>query len=84
MGEGKVRWGTLPRLLSKQARQAVEGEVEDRLIGGARRQVDLDLLFEFDDAGGDLDQAQADRVELYGAPGRALGQGRLERPNQPV
>jgi hypothetical protein len=47
-------------------------------------QANPDALLEFIDAGGDLDQAQADRVELGGAPGRALGQGRLERPDQPV
>ena len=50
-----ARRGTLPRLSGDQTRQAVEGEAEDRLIGGARRQVDLDLGFQLDDAGGDLD-----------------------------
>ena len=47
-------------------------------------QADADARLEFIDAGGDLDQAQADRIELGGASGRALGQGGLERPDQPV
>jgi hypothetical protein len=33
-------------------------------------QTDADARLEFIDAGGDLDQAQADRIELGGAPGR--------------
>jgi hypothetical protein len=37
---------------------------EDRLLGGARRQVDLDLGFELDDAGGEFDQAQLQGVGL--------------------
>jgi hypothetical protein len=64
VGEGKVRWGTRPRLSDGQAVCAVEGEAEDRLIGGARGQVDLDLGFQLDNAGGDLDQAQSQGVEL--------------------
>ena len=48
----------MPRFLGDQARQAVEDDAEDRLIGGPRRQVDFDLLFQFDDTGGDFDEAQ--------------------------
>ena len=44
----------MPRFSGDQARQAVEQQGEDRLIGGARRQVDLDLLFQLDDASGNL------------------------------
>jgi hypothetical protein len=47
----------MPRFSGDQARQAVEDDAEDRPIGGARRQVDFDLLFQFDDAGGALDEA---------------------------
>ena len=53
------RWrGMRPRFSGGQTRQAVEEHGEDRLIGGARRQVDLDLGFQLDDAGGEFDQAQ--------------------------
>ena len=70
----------MPRFSGDQARQAVEDDAEDRLIGGARRQVDFDLLFQFDDTGGDLDEAQPQRVELHDTPGRAFG----HRPEEPV
>ena len=50
------RWrGITPRLSGDETRQAVEQHGEDRLIGGAGRQVDLDLGFQFDDAGGEFD-----------------------------
>ena len=48
----------MSRFSGDQARQAVEDDAKDRLIGRARRQVDLDLLFQLDDPGGDLDEAQ--------------------------
>ena len=49
---GRLR-GITPRLSGDD--QAVEQHGEDRLIGGAGRQVDLDLGFQFDDAGGEFD-----------------------------
>jgi len=49
--------GHRPRGSSDLARQAAEGEMEDVLVGGARRQVDLDLPLQFDNPRGDLDQA---------------------------
>ena len=57
IGDGRIR-GHMPRLSGDEARQAGEEHGEDRLIGGARRQVDLELGFQFDDAGGELDEAQ--------------------------
>jgi hypothetical protein len=51
---GRLR-GMTPRLSGDET---VEQHGEDRLIGGAGRQVDLDLGFQFDDAGGEFDQAQ--------------------------
>ena len=57
VGKEVLAGGTLPGFSGDQARQAVEGEVDDRLIGGARRQVDLDLPLQFDNPRGDLDQA---------------------------
>ena len=61
---GRLR-GITPRLSGDETRQAVEQHGEDRLIGGAGRQVDLDLGFQFDDAGGEFDQAQPQGVELH-------------------
>ena len=58
---GRLR-GITPRLSGEEARQAVEQHGEDRLIGGAGRQVDLDLGFQFDDASGEFDQAHMTRL----------------------
>src|SRR6266478_1721719 len=74
----------MPRFSDDQARQAVEDDAEDRLIGGPRRQVDFDLLFQFDDTGGDFDEAQPQRVELHDAPSRAFGHQPAHRPEEPV
>jgi hypothetical protein len=81
-----MRPGTLPGGSGQQAeaRQALDAQAQDRLIRAGGGQADPDTLLEFINAGGDLDQAQAEGVELGGAPGRPLGQGRLERPDQPV
>ena len=64
---GRLR-GITPRLSGDQTRQALEQHGEDRLIRGAGRQVDLDLGFQFDDAGGEFDQAQPQGVELHDPP----------------
>ena len=82
-GSGLGR-GTQPRLSGDQARQAVEDEVPDRLIGRAAWQMDLDLGFHLDDASGGLDQAQPERVELGDPPGGGLGHQRPQAPQQPV
>src|SRR5438874_7339433 len=74
----------MPRCSGDQARQAAEDDAKDRLIGCARWQVDLDLLFQFDDAGGDLDEAQPQSFELHDAPGRAFGHQPAHRPEEPV
>jgi hypothetical protein len=50
---GRLR-GITPRLSGDETRQAVEQHGEDRLIGGAGRQVDLEG-FQFDDTGGEFD-----------------------------
>src|SRR5512132_3866104 len=47
----------LPRCSNDQPRQAAESQVPDRSIGSAGWQMDFDLGFHLDDAGGDLDQA---------------------------
>ncbi len=43
------------RAMAGASRPAVEQHGEDRLIGGAGRQVYLDLGFQFDDTGGEFD-----------------------------
>ena len=73
-----------PRLSSHETRQAVEEHGEDRLIGGARRQVDVDLGFQLDDAGGEFDQAQSQGAELHDAPDRAFGHDAAYRPQEPI
>src|SRR4029077_302738 len=81
---GVGRRGTMPRFSGDLARPAGENDAEDCLIGGARRQVDLNLLFQFDDAGGDFDEAQPQSVELHDAPSRAFGHQPAHRPEEPV
>lgn len=49
--------GQVPQRSGDETRQAADDEAEDRLVGRARRQVNLDLRLHFDDAGGDLDEA---------------------------
>ena len=53
-----------PRLSGDEARYASESEAQDSLAGARRRQMDADHGFHLDDAGGDLDEAQAQRIEL--------------------
>ncbi len=72
--------GITPRLSGDETRQAVEQHGEDCLIGGAGRQVDLDLGFQFDDAGGEFDQAQPQGVKLHDSPHRVFGHDAAHRP----
>jgi hypothetical protein len=66
-----LRTGTLPSGSGQPAKpwQALDAEVQDRLMRTGGGQANPDALLEFIDAGGDLDQAQAEGVELGGAPG---------------
>ena len=72
--------GITPRLSGDETRQAVEQRGEDRLIGSAGRQVDLDLGFQFDDAGSEFDQAQPQGVELHDPSHRVFGHDAAHRP----
>jgi hypothetical protein len=58
--------------------------LEALLIGDAGWQVNLDLGVQFDDAGGDFDQAQSQHVELHDAPGGAPRHGLAQRLQQPI
>lgn len=69
--DGEV--GTSPQASGHKAGHTAENaaqEILDRCSGG---QADLDLGLQLDDESGDLDQPQAQAVELGNAPGRALG-----------
>ena len=52
-----------------QARQLFGGEPQDGLVRAGAGQVQHDPGLPFDDPGGDLQQVQAERVELRHAPG---------------
>ena len=76
--------GTLPRSLRRQLDGAAGEERPACLMGIAGRQGDLDPGLHLDDPGGDLDQREADRVELSGAPERGLGGQATQRVQEPV
>ena len=69
----------MPQLSGDQTRQAAEEQGKDRLIGSARRQVDLELGFSAQRAGGEFDQAQPQGVELHAPPHRTLGHDEAHR-----
>ena len=83
-GKGGNGGASGPRLSDDQTRQAVKEHAEDSLLGGARRQVDLDLGFRLDDAGGEFDEARPLGIKRHDAPGRALGHRTAHRPQQPI
>jgi len=74
----------LPRRSGDEARDACEGDPEDVLIGTCRWPLYPDEGFQFSDAGGDLDEAQAQGVELDGAPDGTFRHGGAQAPHQPV
>jgi hypothetical protein len=59
------------RFSGDEARDAFEGEAQDILGWAGRRQMHPDHRLHLYDAGGDLDEAQAQVVELGEAPHRA-------------
>ena len=75
-------WTTFSR--RPTPRQAAKGEIDDRLIWGAGRQVDLDLRLHLDDARGDLHQAEPQGVELGHPPARAFWSHQSQAPQQPI
>ena len=72
-GDGFAFWGLAPRRSGDEARYAFQSEAQNILRRARGRQVHADHRFHFDDAGGDLDEAQAQGVELGDAPHRAFG-----------
>ena len=82
-GSGFKR-GARPRRLRPCGCEASGEQAEDRLIGTGCRKADADARGPFDDAGGDLDQAQAHSGELGAGPGRGGGRGGAQGVQQPV
>lgn len=74
----------LARRSGDQAGDPVERHLEDLLVWAGCRPLNADHGFQFDDACGVLDEAQAQRVELKGVPGRAPGLGGAQALQQPV
>ena len=74
----------MPRRLDDQARHAGQGEGEHGLIRCRPRQMQADLALQHLDADSQLDQTQAQRVELRHPPGRPFRHGGAQRPHQPV
>ncbi len=57
----------------RHAREPLEQQAHDGRGGAGARQVDGDPGLHLDDAGGDLDEPQAQRVELGAAQGERFG-----------
>lgn len=75
---------TSPRRSGDQSRQPPEDEAQDILVRRGGGQMHLDLRLHLDDPRGDLDQSQAQGVELGDAPGGAFGHDVSQGPHQPV
>ncbi len=68
----------------RHAREPLEQQAHDGRGGACARQMDGDPGFHLGDAGGDLDEAQAQGVELGAPPRRSARQRRAQGPHQPV
>src|SRR5271166_2365625 len=76
--------GVTPRLLRDEARDTPEGEAQNILPGTRCRQVNVDRCLHLDDARGDFDEAQAQRVELGDAPYRTFRHRCAQTPHEPI
>ena len=74
----------MPGRSGDETRDAIEGDPEYLLTGAGGRPLDTDHGFQFGDAGCDLDEAQAQGIELDGAPYRAFRHGGAQAPHEPV
>ena len=70
----------LPFAPGYEAGYSAEDGSQDCLVGTGRRQMQPDLGFHLDDARGDLDQAQAQRVELRDTPHSSASASRCAGP----
>ncbi len=64
--------GASARCSAGEPREAFQHEAQDGLVGTGARQMKHDAGLRRDDAGGELQQAQPQRVELLDPPARAL------------
>jgi len=71
-GTGLGSGAYAPHRSGDEARQSADDQPQDRLVRTGARQVQPDLGLQFNHPGGNLDQAQAQGVELRDAPERAL------------
>jgi len=83
-GGGSIFGGVTPRASGDEAGHLRKGEAQDLLPGARGRQMHADHRLHFDHASGDLDEAQAQGVELRDAPHRAFGHRLAQTPHQPV
>ena len=74
----------LPQRSGDQARDAREGDPEDLLIRACGGPLHADEGLQLSDAGGDLDETQAQGVELDGAPDGSFRHSGAQAPHQPV
>jgi len=65
-------------------REGIEEEAQQSFLRTGRRQGDEDAGLFLDDGGSELDEVQAERVELGAAPLGTLWTGRAERSPDPV
>ena len=61
-----------------------EHETQNILGGARRRQVNPDHRLPLDDASSDIDEPQAQRIELRDAPHRAPGHRHAQTPHEPI
>ncbi len=78
------RPGQMPHSSTGEARQAVEEEAQDRLIGTGAGQMKRDAGLQRDDAHGELHEAQPEGIELRDPPAGALRHEAAQRPQDPV
>ena len=76
--------GAWPRSSGDEAGDTSESNAYNLLVGKGRGPLNADQGFQFDDAGGDLDEAQAQRIELDGAPDGSFRHGGAQTPQKPV
>ena len=74
----------LPQRSGDEVGYAREGDPEDVLIGTSRWPLQPDEGLQLGDARGYLDEAQAQGVELDGAPDGSFRHGGAQPPHQPV
>jgi hypothetical protein len=82
---GRVRFlGVTPGFSGDEAGDLPERETQNILPRTRCRQMNADHRLHLDDARGDLDEAQAQRVELGDAPHRMPGHRHAQAPHDPV